>query len=67
MGTKTPLPRGVAGLVRKAVFSDKKRVGSELTEVLLKGPGRSFVLRIEAREYAAEAERWLLERAGPKL
>ena len=66
VGAKKPLPRGVARRARQAVFSDKKRDGTELTEVLLARPGRPVVRRIEARGYAADAERWLLGRTGPK-
>ena len=67
VGAKAPLRRGMARLARQAVFSDKKRDGTELTEILLARPGRPIVRRIEARAYATDAERWLvgtMERRG---
>ena len=64
VGRKTPLPRDVGRRAQAAVFSDKKREGSELSEVLLKGAAHPIVRRIEARAYAADAERWLAARAS---
>jgi 3-dehydroquinate synthase len=60
VGARAPIREGWARLARRAVSSDKKREGSSLTEVLLARPGRPIVRRIDAREYAADAERWLL-------
>lgn len=64
MGERTPVRAPWARLVRRAVFSDKKRAGSWLTEVLLAAPGRPIVRRMDAREYGARAERWLLGRTA---
>ena len=66
VGEKASLRPEMARAARRAVFSDKKRDGSELAEILLARPGRPIVRRIGAREYAADAERWLLERAKRK-
>ena len=63
VGPKASLRPEMARAARRAVFSDKKRDGSGLTEILLARPGRPIVRRIGAREHAAVPER---ERAKRK-
>lgn len=66
VGAKASLRPPMARGARQAVFSDKKRDGLELTEILLARPGKPIVRRIGAREYAADAERWIWSRAERK-
>lgn len=66
VGVKTPVREETARLAGRAVFSDKKRKGSSLSEVLLAGPGRPIVRRLNARAYGADAERWLLGGAASR-
>lgn len=66
VGAKASLRPPMARGARQAVFSDKKRDGLELTEILLARPGKPIVRRIGAREYAADAERWIRSRAERK-
>lgn len=66
VGAKASLRPPMARGARQAVFSDKKRDGLELAEILLARPGKPIVRRIGAREYAADAERWIWSRAERK-
>jgi 3-dehydroquinate synthase len=61
VGARTPVRKDWARLAGQAVFSDKKREGSALTEILLSRAGRPIVRRMNASEYGAEVERWLLD------
>jgi 3-dehydroquinate synthase len=59
-GRRTPLRASLVGKAREAVGRDKKRQGGELKEILLAGPQRPRIQRIDTRDFAAEARTWLL-------
>lgn len=63
VGPRTLLRGALAGPVRRASMSDKKRDGGGLREVLLGGPQRPLVHRIDAREFAKRAALWVTRRA----
>lgn len=63
VGSRTPLRADLAGAVRRASMGDKKRDGAELKEVLLAGPQRPLVHRVDAREFARRAALWVARRA----
>lgn len=63
VGTPKPLRAALAQAVRRAAMTDKKREGDILREVLLAGPQRPVVQRIDARTFAKLAAQWL-ERGG---
>lgn len=63
VGSRAPLRADLAGRVRRASMGDKKRDGAELKEVLLAGPQRPLVHRIDAREFARRAALWVIRRA----
>jgi len=59
VGRRTPLSAAVAARAPAAVLADKKRDGRELKEVLLAGPGRPHVRRIDARRLAGLVGEWV--------
>lgn len=64
VGPRTPLRARLAGAVRRSSMSDKKRDGAGLKEVLLGGPQRPVVHRMDARDFAKRAALWVTRRAG---
>jgi 3-dehydroquinate synthase len=62
VGPRTPLERSIVAPSQRAVLGDKKREGKDLREILLKGPRKPLVHRIEARAFAASVRDWLSER-----
>jgi hypothetical protein len=46
----------------KATLGDKKRDGDALKEILLRGPARPIVHRIDPKSFAALASGWLARR-----
>ena len=63
VGPRTPLDRSLVAASQRAVLGDKKRLGPDLREILLKGPRKPLVHRIESRAFAAAVRDWLSERA----
>ena len=63
VGRRTPLSAAMAAKVPASALADKKRDGLELKEILLAGPGRPRVHRIDARRLASLMGEWVLKTA----
>ena len=64
VGRRTPLDRSMVAAVRKATLGDKKREGRELKEILLSGPQRPIVHRMDAKAFAALVGTWIGSKTG---
>jgi 3-dehydroquinate synthase len=59
VGRRTALDRSLVTTAARAALGDKKREGHDLNEILLRGPQRPLVQRVEARAFAPLVRDWL--------